>query len=186
MLRKRILGMIVALVAIMLVLTVSSCGSIERGARQGVRDGVSQGIAGLFPGGGSSGSNSGGNSSGNSSGGSSQQGSNFSGSAQTVPWPSDTTWRRYGLEGLKQPPGTDVTTAALFMVYYTVNLINGGRPALDYLVDQIDKIPGSSLVTEVTESDGMMVGFTLSEGNLVHIIADFVEGGVSIQAYPVN
>jgi hypothetical protein len=182
MLKKK--AVVSTLLAVIVVFTfvLTACSSLERGARQGARDGVSQGIAGLFNiGGGSSGSS--GDSSGETS--SSPQ-RNYSGSTQTVPWPSDTSWKRYGLEGLQQPPETNVTGAALYMGMYIVSLINGGRPAFDNLVAQIEGRPGTRLVTEVMDSDSIMMGFSLQTGNTINLIVNLVDGDIAIQAYPAN
>jgi hypothetical protein len=167
--------MVFALVVSTLALfSLTSCGSIERGARQGVADGIS----GLFS------SRSSGSDDVSSSGGSSSNDGperNFSGSSQTVSWPQDSTWARYGLSGLRQPMGTSVTSAALYMGQYMVGLINGGRPALDDLMAQIDRIPDSQLITEVMDSDAMMVGYSVP-GGTVNIITDLETGDLTIQA----
>ncbi|MDR1973023.1 MAG: hypothetical protein LBQ46_14010 [Treponema sp.] len=92
---------VVVLLCAATVIFAAGCSSVRSGAREGARDGVSDGISGLFRSGGSGGS-----------GGTAPE-RNYSGSSQTVPWPSDTEWGRYGLSGLRQPPGTDVTAPAL-------------------------------------------------------------------------
>jgi hypothetical protein len=162
----------------------AGCSSVQSGAREGARDGVSEGISGLFRNGGNSGS-SGNSSSSSGSGGSGGTSTaperNYSGSSQTVPWPSDTEWGRYGLSGLRQPPGTDVTAAALYQGAYHVGLINGGRPAFENLIAQIERMPGAELMTDVNTSEGRMTGYSLSGGS-VQIIADFVDGDIAITA----
>jgi len=171
--KKAILSMFLAVIVVF-TFVLTACGSVERGARQGVSDGVSQGISGLF------------NIGGGSGGTSSSPQRNYTGSSQTVPWPSDTSWRRYGLEGLQQQPGTDVTGAALYMGMYIVSLINGGRSAFDNLAAQIESRAGTKLVTEVMDSDSIMMGFSLQAGNTVNLIVNLVDGDIAIQAYPAN
>jgi hypothetical protein len=149
---------------------------LQRGAENGIQSGVSQGISGLFKSGGSS------DNSGSSSGGtSSSPERNYAGSSQTVPWPSDTEWNRYGLAGLKQPPNTDVTGAALYQGLYMVSLINGGKPAFDFLIAQIDNMAGAELVTDINTSDGKMTGYTTSAGS-VNLTVDLQSGDILIQA----
>jgi hypothetical protein len=157
-----------AMLCVMAVIFAAGCSSIKSGAREGVRDGVS----GLFRSGGSSGG---------SGGTSTAPERNYSGNSQTVPWPSDTEWGRYGLSGLRQPPGTDVTGAALYQGTYHVGLINGGRPAFENLVAQIERMPGAEITTDVNVSDGRMVGYSLSGGS-VQISANFVDGDIAIMA----
>jgi hypothetical protein len=186
MFKKRVITIVFIAAALSVMFTLSGCSSLKSGAREGVMDGIS----GLLNRG-SSDSDSGSSSSngGYSTGGSSlSSGSdrnaperNFSGSSQNVPWPQDSTWARYGLSGLRQPMGTDVTTAALYMGYYMVNLINGGRSAFDSLASQIDRMPNTQLITEVMDSGSMMVGYSTPEG-MVNIIADLESGDVAIQA----
>jgi hypothetical protein len=148
----------------------SACGSLGRAASYGIRQGVFGGV-------GSSGSAA-------STGSAPPRAP--SGSTQTVPWPSDTSWARYGLEGLQQPPGTSVAGAALYMGYYYVNLVNGGRPAFDNIVAQIEKKPGARLINEVMDSEGIMMGFSLQTGNIVNVIYILTEETITIQAYPYN
>ena len=167
--KKAILSMFLVVIVVFTFL-LTACGSVERGAREG----VSQGISGLI------------NIGGGSGGTSSSPQRNYTGSSQTVPWPSDTSWRRYGLEGLQQPPGTDVTGAALYMGMYVVSLINGGRPAFDNLAAQIERRPGTTLVTEVMDSDNIMMGFSLQAGNTINLIVNLVNGDIAIQAYPAG
>ncbi|MDR0403938.1 MAG: hypothetical protein LBH35_10165, partial [Treponema sp.] len=150
-----------AILCVVAVIFAAGCGSVESGARDGVRDGVS----GLFRSGGGSGNGASGGS-GGSGGTSAAPERNYSGNSQTVPWPSDTEWGRYGLSGLRQPPGTDVTAAALYQGSYHVGLINGGRPAFENLVAQIDRMSGAELMTDVNVSDGRMVGYNLSGGSV--------------------
>ena len=183
MLKKKTISSTLLAVIVVFALVLTACSSLESGARQGAREGVSQGIAGLFNIGGG---NSGGSSGGGSGGTSSSPERNYSGSSQTVPWPSDTSWRRYGLEGLQQQPGTDVTGAALYMGMYIVSLINGGRSAFDNLAAQIESRAGTKLVTEVMDSDSIMMGFSLQAGNTVNLIVNLVDGDIAIQAYPAN
>jgi hypothetical protein len=153
------------------VIFAAGCGSMKSGAREGTRDGVS----GLFRKDGNGGSGGG------SGGTSTAPERNYSGSSQTVPWPSDTEWGRYGLSGLRQPPGTDVTGAALYQGSYHVGLINGGRPAFENLIAQIERMSGAELVTDVNVSDGRMVGYNFNGGS-VQISADFVDGDIAIVA----
>jgi len=175
MISKRIIVFLV-FVVFTSVIVLAGCYSVARGTERGVRDGVSAGIAGMFPKGGSS-SNSGG-----SSGGSSTAPErNYQGSSQKVPWPSDTNWKRYGLGGLKQPPGTDVTGAALLFGSYTVSLINGGRPAFDNLIAQIDSIADSELMTDAIDADTQTIGYTVP-GGIVHVSVDLVNGDIIIWA----
>ncbi|MDR1932649.1 MAG: hypothetical protein LBQ57_07510 [Spirochaetales bacterium] len=176
---KRATGTIVLLCAAMMIFA-AGCSSVQSGSR----DGISEGISGLFRRGGdsgSSGSDGSSSGSGGSGGTSTAPERNYSGSSQTVPWPSDTEWGRYGLSGLRQPPGTDVTAAALYQGAYHVGLINGGKPAFENLVAQIENMPGAELTTDVNASDGRMVGYSLSGGN-VQITADFVDGDITITA----
>lgn len=174
---QKIITIISIIVVLSLVLSVSGCGSLASGAR----DGVASGIAGMLIGG-SSGSGTRMPSAGgmpSSSGNEPER--NYSGSTEEVPWPLDSSWARYGLSGLKQPEGTTVTFAALYMGYYMVNLINGGRPALEDLTAQIDKISGSQIITEMMDSGSITVGYSLPEGT-VHIVADLENGDITIQA----
>jgi hypothetical protein len=166
-----------AILCITAVFFAAGCSSVKSGARDGVRDGVS----GLFRSGGSSGSGGSDRDGGGSGGTSTALERNYSGSSQTVPWPSDTEWGRYGLSGLRQPPGADVSTAALYQGAYHVGLINGGRPAFENLVAQIERMSGAELMTDVNTSNGRMVGYSLSGGS-VQIIADFVDGDIAIAA----
>jgi hypothetical protein len=167
---KKATGTIVLLCAAMMIFA-AGCSSVQSGVREGARDGIS----GLFRRGGSNGSSG----SGGAGGTSTAPERNYSGSSQTVPWPSDTEWGRYGLSGLRQPPGTDVTAAALYQGTYHVGLINGGRQAFENLIAQIENIPGAELMTDVNTSDGRMAGYSLNGGN-VQIIADFVDGDIAI------
>ncbi|MDR0388720.1 MAG: hypothetical protein LBH73_01460, partial [Spirochaetaceae bacterium] len=85
---------ILAILCGVAVIVVAGCSSVKSGAREGVRDGVS----GLFRSGNGA---SGGSGSGGGGGGTSTAPErNYSGSSQTVPWPSATEWGRYGLSGL--------------------------------------------------------------------------------------
>jgi hypothetical protein len=177
-------GIAVLLIYVLAVVFAAGCSSVKSGAREGTRDGIS----GLFRSGGNSASGGrgsdgrGGNSAGDSSGGTSTAPErNYSGNSQTVPWPSDTEWGRYGLSGLRQPPGTDVTMAALYQGAYHVGLINGGRPAFESLVTQIERMSGAELVTDVNGSDGRMVGYSLNGGS-VQISVNFVDGDIVIIA----
>ncbi|HCC37497.1 MAG TPA: hypothetical protein DEQ14_07710 [Treponema sp.] len=173
--------------AVIAGIILSGCAILQRGAESGIRDGVSQGIGGLFNSGGSSGGSgslSGGSSgsSGSISGGSrSSPERNYSGSAQTVPWPSDTDWGRYGLAGLQQPPNTSVAGAALYQGMYIVGLINGGLPAFDFLVAQIEKMDGAELVTSVNTAEGKVSGYTTAGGS-VTLTVDLESGDIAIQA----
>jgi hypothetical protein len=162
-----------AVLCVLAAVFSAGCSSIKSGAREGVRDGVS----GLFR---SDGGGSGGGS-GGSSGTSTAPERNYSGSSQTVPWPSAGEWGRYGLSGLRQPPGTDVTAAALYQGTYHVGLINGGRPAFEDLVAQIENMSGAELMTDLSTSDGRMVGYSLNGGS-VQISANFVDGDIVIMA----
>jgi len=168
--RKTIFSAILALVVVF-AFGLSACSSLESGARQGARDGVSQGISSIFGRGGSSGGSSGGTSSSPSR--------NYSGSTQTVPWPADSVWSRYGLAGLQQPSGTDVTGAMLLQGVYMVSLINGGISAFNNLVTQVERT-GAELITEYNTSDGKMNGYKTSAG-YVNIVANLVDGDVAIQ-----
>jgi len=183
--KKNFFSAVFALVVIF-AFGLSACSSIQSGARQGARDGVSQGIAGLFRGGNSGGSSSGssGGSSGGSTGGSSGGTSSapqrdYSGNSQTVPWPSDSTWSRYGLAGLQQPPGTDVTGAMMYQGIYIVSLINGGVSAFNNLVAQIERT-GATLTTELNTSDGKMSGYQTSAG-YINVTVDLLNGDIAIQ-----
>jgi hypothetical protein len=62
-----------------------------------------------------------------------------------------------------------------------VGLINGGRPAFENLIAQIERMSGAELITDVNTSDGRMVGYNLSGGS-VQIMADFVDGDIAITA----
>ncbi|MDR1175299.1 MAG: hypothetical protein LBK83_07515 [Treponema sp.] len=170
-------GFAVLLTAVLF--TLGGCGSVQSGARDGVREGIS----GIFQQGGgyAGGNSSGGSSIGGSGGTSTAPERNYSGSSQTVPWPSDAEWGRYGLSGLRQPPGADVTAAALYQGTYHVGLINGGRPAFENLVAQIERMSGAELVTDVNTSDGRMIGYQINGGS-VQIIANFVDGDIAITA----
>jgi hypothetical protein len=177
-----------ALLYVAAVIFTAGCGSVKSGAREGIRDGVREGISGLFrSGGGGSGGGGSGSSGGSGSGGSGSGGistapeRNYSGNSQTVPWPSDAEWGRYGLSGLRQPPGTDVSAAALYQGAYHVGLINGGKPAFENLAAQIEKMAGAELMTDVNTSDGRMAGYRLNGGS-VQIIADFIDGDIAITA----
>jgi hypothetical protein len=167
---KKAVGTLAVLAA---AVFAAGCSSIKSGAREGVRDGIS-GIFGL-----------GGNSAPQGGGASGATGTaperNYSGSSQTVPWPSDTEWGRYGLSGLRQPAGAEVTAAALYQGSYHVGLINGGRPAFDDLMAQIEGMPGAELITDMNTSDGRMVGYSL-EGGSVQISANFIDGDILIMA----
>ncbi len=188
MFRKKMIIVTLIAAALSMLFILSGCGSLGDSARKGVSDGISNRISGLISG---ESSNSGGGTPApggnagrstperNTSGSGPER--NFSGSSQTVPWPSDSSWARYGLSGLRQPAGTDVTGAALYMGYYLVELINGGRPAFDNLVSQIDRMPDSQLVTEVMDSTSMMVGYSTPQG-MVNIVADLETGDITIQA----
>jgi len=177
--KKTILSAIVAL-AVVFAFALSACSSLERGAREGAREGVSQGVAGLFRGSGSGNSGSSSNGSGSgSSGTSSAPQRNYSGNSQTVPWPADSVWSRYGLAGLQQPPNTDVTGAMMYQGIYMVTLINGGVGAFDFLVTQIEG-RGAELTTELNTSDGKMNGYKTSAG-YVNVMVDLVEGDVVVR-----
>jgi hypothetical protein len=169
---------VIAVAAIGVIMT--GCSSFQSGVNDGVRKGVGNRIAGIISGGGSSGSSSSVSSGGSSGGTSSAPERNYSGRSQTVPWPSDIEWGRYGLSGLKQPAGTDVTAAALYMGYYVVTLINGGRPAFDSLVAQIEKMPETELVSDVNTSDGKLVGYLTASAS-VHISVDLLNGDIGFQ-----
>ncbi|ULQ61076.1 hypothetical protein K7I13_07435 [Brucepastera parasyntrophica] len=175
--------------SICFVLVCAGCTTVQDkaadGVRDGVRDGVMEGISGLFGGSkttSASGTNSTASSVSTNTGGTSTAPErNYSGASQTVPWPSDTEWARYGLSGLRQPSGTSVTGAALYMGNYIVGLINGGKPAFDDLVSQIEKMSGAELMTNMTMSDGQYVGYQLSGGS-VQITVDYIEGDITITA----
>jgi hypothetical protein len=170
----RFLGIVT--LAVFTVLIATGCYSIRRGVNDGVSRGVSNSISGIF---GGSGSNSGGSSSSGNSGGRNTSNSRNSGSSQTVPWPADSVWSRYGLSGLQQPPRTEVAGAALYMGYYVVALVNGGDSAFDFLVAQIDKMNGAELISEMNTSDGKMVGYSIGN-SIVNIIVD-LDGDITIQ-----
>ncbi len=179
---KKSVTVVLAIFMLTLLCIFLSCGSLGGGVSRAVGDGVSSGIAGLITGGDS------GSSSGSGRGYSSDEPSNrsgpernYSGSTQTVPWPQDSSWARYGLSGLRQPAGTDVTGAALYMGQYMVSLINGGRPAFDNLAAQIDAIPGSELMTEIMDSESATVGYSVP-GGTVHIMVDLENGDITIHA----
>ena len=137
---KKIVLSIAFTVVLITVFSIMGCYSITSGVRSGVRDGVSDGvssgISGMF------GSSSAKSSGGSSGGTSTAPERNYQGSSRTVPWPSDREWARYGLSGLKQPPGTDVVSSgmvgSLVVKYFGVTLINGGQRAFDNLLDQIE------------------------------------------------
>ncbi|MDR0301408.1 MAG: hypothetical protein LBI04_03740 [Treponema sp.] len=208
MLKRKVFSIGALLLGAMLVFTLASCSSVESGARRGVSDGVSdgvsKGIAGLFGGGGSSGGSSSSGNSRNSGGSSSAPERNFSGQSQTVPWPMDIEWRRYGLEGLKQPAGTDVISANMMSASsslfgatlqalgsnesFVVELINGGRPALNDLVNQVDKIKGSKLTGSSSDPDSQSMTFEVPGGRIM-IACDLLNGDIAIWASsvaPVN
>jgi len=71
----------------------------------------------------------------------------------------------------------------MIMGYYAVGLINGGQPAFDNLVAQIERIPEALQITEAMDSDQMMVGFSVP-GGMVHVFVDFLDGDITIHAYP--
>ena len=184
--KHSVVFLLAAAVLVLAVFSFMSCYSVESGARAGVRDGVSQGVAGLFTKGGSSGSSG---SSGTSGGTSTKPERTFAGSTQVVPWPSDTTWKKYGLDGLKQPPGTSVNGSTMVMGYYAVGLINGGEPAFNNLVAQVEAIPGVTQMSETTDGDGKVVGYQIPAGGgrnagMVHLFVDFLSGDITIHAYP--
>jgi hypothetical protein len=209
MLKKKVFSIGALLLGAMLVSALIGCGSIKSGVSKGVSDGVSggvsKGIAGLFPGGGSSGSSSGTssgssssrNSSGSSGGTSSAPERNYSGNSQTVPWPMDLEWRRYGLEGLKQPAGTDVISAHMMSAgsslfgaalsalgsseQFVVELINGGRPAFQDLVGQVDKIAGSKMTGSSTTPDEQSMTFEVPGGRIMMTV-DLLDGDIGIWA----
>jgi hypothetical protein len=163
--------------------TISGCSSLSGGVQRGVSDGVSSGIAGLFNRGSS---DSGASSSvGIPSSDASDPERNYSGNTQTVPWPQDSSWSRYGLSGLTQPSGTSVTGAALYQGYYMVGLINGGRPAFDDLVGQVDRISGSQLTTEMMSAESIVMGYSIP-GGTVQIMVDLESGDIAIQAQAVE
>ncbi len=162
------------LVCIVLSLSVLGCSIIRGGARDGVRDGV----AGMFTGGGSGGA-AGGGDYGGSGDTADRPERNYSGEVQSVPWPSDSTWNRYSLSGLKQPSGTTVTGAALYYGQYIVAMINGGKAACEELVSQIDGRVGAELVTDLTTTEGDMKGYQLS-GSTIQISCDYVSGDIAI------
>jgi hypothetical protein len=165
---------------------MAACSSVQSGLQVGMfRSEGGSGGSGAFGGGsGGSGASGGGGSTfgGRDSGGTSTAPErNYEGASQTVPWPSDSDWGRYGLAGLRQPPGVDVTAAALYQGAYHVALINGGRPAFENLRVQIENMPGAELITDVNSSDGRMVGYSLRGGS-VQIAANFVDGDIVITA----
>jgi hypothetical protein len=166
-----------AILYVLAVVFAAGCSSIKSGAREGTRDGISE----LFRSGGNSASGGGGSEGGGSGGTSTAPERNYSGNSQTVSWPSNTEWGRYGLSGLRQPPGTDVNAAALYQGAYHVGLINGGKPAFENLVIQIERMSGAELVTDVNASDGRMVGYSLNGGS-VQISVNFVDGDIVITA----
>ncbi len=185
MFRKKSVTIVLAASVLTLLCIFLSCGSLGGGVSRAVSDGVSSGIAGLITGGASGGSDSDsssdeGYSSDRNTGGSRPE-RNYSGGTQTVSWPQDSSWARYGLSGLRQPAGTEVSGAALYMGQYVVSLINGGRPAFDNLAAQIDAIPGSELMTEVMDAGSATVGYSVP-GGTVHIMADLENGDVTIHA----
>jgi phage-related minor tail protein len=144
------------------LLIISGCSSVKS-------------VTGLFGGG----SDRSGSSGGSSSGSGAER--NYSGESETVPWPSDADWGRYGLAGLQQPAGTSVTVAALYQGAYRVGLINGGKSALEALVRQIEKMPGAELVTDVNSGNGKMVGYSLTSCS-IEIVADYENGDTLITA----
>jgi hypothetical protein len=195
---------IVALVAI-IGFAVTGCSSVKRGVNDGVSRGISGAISDSISGGSSgrsSGSSSGGRSSGGSSGGtSSRPERNYSGSSQTVPWPMDIEWRKYGLEGLKQPAGTNVTSAKMMSAgsslfgatlsalgtreQFVVELINGGMPAFQDLVGQVDKISGSKMTGSSSESDSRSMTFEVPGGRVM-VTVDLLNGDIGIWASSVT
>jgi hypothetical protein len=62
-----------------------------------------------------------------------------------------------------------------------VGLINGGRPAFENLISQIENMAGAEIMTDMSASDGRMVGYSLS-GGAVQISVDFVNGDIAITA----
>jgi hypothetical protein len=169
---KIVLCIVAALVAVMIF---GSCSSL----RQGARDGVAEGISGLFNTRNSGSSTDYDNSYSDQS--SDEPERNYSGSTQTVPWPTDTEWGRYGLAGLQQPPNTDVTGAMLYQGIYMVSLINAGQPAFDFLIAQLDKLEGAEIVTALNTSGGKMTGYKTSAGN-VELVVDLENGDLVIRA----
>ena len=127
-----------------------------------------------------------------STGGGSSRSSSGSRGVRPVPWPNDATWTRYGLAGLQQPAGTQVTGVGMVMGYYYVTLLGGGEAAFDNLISQIEKIPETTHMTEMTEDNGILKGYLLPTGNMVQIIwawgkaKDGSEDEIGIQAYPIR
>ena len=188
---KKIIVSIPFVVVLIAVFSVMGCYSIRSGVRSGVRDGVRDGVSGMF--GASSSSKSGGSdssggsaaSSGSAGGTSTAPERNYQGSSRTVPWPSDREWARYGLSGLKQPPGTDVVSSgmvgSIVVKYFGVTLINGGQRAFENLLDQIEAIPNSELTMSSTTSDEQVMGYSLPNG-YAQVKVDFLNGDIYVFA----
>jgi hypothetical protein len=66
-----------------------------------------------------------------------------------------------------------------------VGLINGGRPAFDDLVGQVDRISGSQLITEMMSSESIVMGYSVP-GGTVQIMVDLESGDIAIQAQAVE
>ena len=205
--KKTAFSVFTALILV-LGLTLSACSSARSSVQDGLRDGISKGVSGLFGGGRSSDSDSGG-SGGTISSGGSRSGSerNYSGSSQTVPWPEARDWREYGLEGLSQPAGTDVTSvqfinpssqSGLFGIgniyaamgltdpFFEVYLINGGKPAFDNLEDQIIAIGIAGKDQESRDSENIFKAWTLKSGNSVWLSVDLVNGDIYIRVTQIT
>ncbi len=85
------------------------------------------------------------------------------------------------MSGLRQPSGTSVEGAALYLGQYHVGLINGGKAAFEDLKSQVERMSGAEQITDVNTSDGKMVGYRLPGGN-VQIAVDLIGGDVAIMA----
>lgn len=59
-------------------------------------------------------------------------------------WPTDDVWASYGLAGLQQPAGTEITITNDFS-YFKVNIISGGKEAYDAICAYIRGIEGATL-----------------------------------------
>ena len=180
-------------VLILVVIFTAGCSSLKSGAREGVRDGVSSGIAGMFGGG----SGSGGSSSSSSGGASTAPERDYSGRSQTVPWPSDRDWRRYGLEGFKQPAGTDVIKTEMMNLgsglygailgsqaqgqVFTVELINGGKRAYENLLDQVEAF-GATEDNMSVDSDSEVRGYSINNEYYIQLSVDLLNGDIGILA----
>ena len=109
------------------------------------------------------------------------------GSVPAMEWPSDADWGRFGLSGLRQPPGDYSITGHQttgFSSSLTIMLLDADKAVYDNLVGQVRGISGLTLMGENTEADGsagaQFMRQTMTSMTLVAISYNFADNIIII------